>query len=140
MGSELVALLETAAYDNRMLGFGRLQGLASARMGLDQRSLRGRRADGSRNGTLGGYGNEQLLRSPVRRNVARSRLAQASNGGDPCCHSPRLTAKQKVVDAQSARRIRSSNVTPIQKKIHNDSRVLAVLLPIADGMTLARKL
>lgn len=31
-------------------------------------------------------------------------------------------------------------IQALNQKIHNDSRVLAVLLPIADGMTLARKL
>jgi len=31
-------------------------------------------------------------------------------------------------------------IQALNRKIHNDSRVLAVLLPIADGMTLARKL
>jgi predicted O-methyltransferase YrrM len=45
----------------------------------------------------------------------------------------------RVLETQS----HDSGVLAIQalnKKIHNDSRVLAVLLPIADGMTLARKL
>jgi predicted O-methyltransferase YrrM len=45
----------------------------------------------------------------------------------------------RVLDANS----QDADVLAIQalnQKIHNDSRVLAVLLPIADGMTLARKL
>ncbi len=72
-----------AARHHRVLGPRRLQGLAAARLGLDQGAVRGGRAHLGGDGPLVRDRDEQLLRPAVPRHVARRGVASTDDRRDP---------------------------------------------------------
>ncbi len=76
-------LREIAADHHRVLGRRRLQGLAAAAMGLGERIVRAGSHPRRLHRTVAGHRHFQFLRPPIRRHVARRRLAPKTNRHHP---------------------------------------------------------